>query len=415
MNFFALRRRRSGVLPGAGSGRKTAARAGERQSAGTGAPISGSMRGVRTDLLTFDHARKLAKRHGTPLLALSRSVLRESFHSLQTSLPNVSLYYAIKANPHAEVLRLLHAEGSHFDVSSIEEIRLAQGAGATPDHLLYTKPFNKPEELRFAFEAGLRWFVVENEAEVAKLASYAPGSNVLVRLRVSNKDAVVDLSYKFGAQSEDVLRLIQAARRAKLKPRGLSFHVGSQCTNPFAYADALASCRQLFNLAASKRIILDTLDIGGGFPVSYVESVMPIDRFCEPIAEAIEKYFDQIRVIAEPGRFLVANAVWLITQVIGKAKRGGVAWYYLDDGVYGSFSGKLFDHCEYAIQSERDGDRELCVIAGPTCDSFDVLYTDRALPPAEIGDLLIVPGMGAYTNASASTFNGFPLTRLVAF
>src|SRR6185295_3354084 len=166
MNFFALRRRRSGVLPGAGSGRKTAARADERQSAGTGAPISGSMRGVRTDLLTFDHARKLAKRHGTPLLALSRSVLRESFHSLQTSLPNVTLYYAIKANPHAEVLRLLHAEGSHFDVSSIEEIRLAQGAGATPDHLLYTKPFNKPEELRFAFEAGLRWFVVENEAEV---------------------------------------------------------------------------------------------------------------------------------------------------------------------------------------------------------------------------------------------------------
>jgi ornithine decarboxylase len=142
---------------------------------------------------------------------------------------------------------------------------------------------------------------------------------------------------------------------------------------------------------------------------------MPIERFCEPIAEGIEKYFDQTRVIAEPGRFLVANAVWLITQVIGRAKRGGVPWYYIDDGLYGSFSGKLFDHCEYVIQSERDGERELCVIAGPTCDSFDVLYTDRALPPAEIGDLLIVPGMGAYTNASASTFNGFPLARLVAF
>lgn len=373
------------------------------------------MRDVRTDLLTFDHAKRLAKRHGTPLLALSRSVLRENYEALQKSLPNVTLYYAIKANPHREVLRLLRAGGSRFDVSSIEEIRLARRAGAPADDLLYTKPFNKPEELRFAHEAGLTWFVVENEGEVAKLAAHAPGANVLVRLRVSNKDAVVDLSYKFGAQGDDILRLIQAARRAKLRPRGLSFHVGSQCTNPFAYADALASCRQLFNQAASKRIILDTLDIGGGFPVSYVENVMPIDRFCEPIAEAIEKYFDQIRVIAEPGRFLVANAVWLITQVIGRAKRGGVPWYYIDDGLYGSFSGKLFDHCEYVIQSERGGERELCVIAGPTCDSFDVLYTDRALPPAETGDLLIVPGMGAYTNASASTFNGFPLARLVAF
>ena len=164
-----------------------------------------------------------------------------------------------------------------------------------------------------------------------------------------------------------------------------------------------------------EKIILDTLDIGGGFPVSYVETVMPIDRFCEPIAEALEKYFDQCRVIAEPGRFLVASAVWLITQVVGKSRRGGIPWYYIDDGLYGSFSGRLFDKCDYTIQSERDGDRELCVIAGPTCDSFDVLYTDRALAPVEIGDLLIVPGMGAYTNASASTFNGFPVARLVSF
>jgi len=373
------------------------------------------MRDMRADLLTFDRAKKLARRHGTPVLALSRAVLLQNFRALQASLPNVTIYYAIKANPHAEVLRLLRRAGSRFDVSSREEIRLARRAGAAPDDLLYTKPINKPEELRFAHEAGLEWFVVDNEAEIAKLAADAPGANVLVRLRVSTKDAVVDLSYKFGARADDVLRLIQVARRARLRPRGLSFHVGSQCTNPFAYADALATCRQLFNLAASKRIILDTLDIGGGFPVSYVETVMPIDRFCEPIAEAIEKYFDQCRVIAEPGRFLVANAVWLVTQVVGKSIRGGVPWYYLDDGLYGSFSGKVFDQCEYAIQSERDGERELCVIAGPTCDSFDVPYTDRALPRVEIGDVLLVPGMGAYTNASASTFNGFPLTRLVAF
>lgn len=370
---------------------------------------------MRPAQLTLDFARKLAKRHGTPLLALARHRLAANFADLQASLPNVEIYYAIKANPHRHVLRLLRQAGSRFDVSSIEEIQMARRAGASAEELLYTKPINKIEELRFAHAAGLRWFVVDNEVEIAKLAQCTPGANVLLRLRVSTKDAVVDLSYKFGAQSDDVLRLVQLAKRAKLRPQGLSFHVGSQCTNPFAYADALANCRKIFNLAASKKIILDTLDIGGGFPVTYVETVMPIDRFCEPIAEAVEKYFDQCRVIAEPGRFLVANAVSLITQIVGKSKRGGVPWYYIDDGLYGSFSGKIFDKCDYTIQSERDGDRELCVIAGPTCDSFDVLYTDRALPPLEIGDLLIVPGMGAYTNASASTFNGFPLARLVAF
>ena len=142
---------------------------------------------------------------------------------------------------------------------------------------------------------------------------------------------------------------------------------------------------------------------------------MPIDRFCRPIAEALEKHFSECRVIAEPGRFVVANAVWLVTQVIEKSRRDGVPWYYIDDGLYGSFSGRLFDKCDYAIQSERDGHCEPSVIAGPTCDSFDVLYTDRALAHVEMGDLLVVPGMGAYTSASASTFNGLPVARLVTF
>jgi ornithine decarboxylase len=367
------------------------------------------------DQLTFDLARILAKRHGTPLLALSRRRLLSNFNELRTGLPNVQIYYAIKANPHRDILRLLSQAGSRFDVSSMQEITMARHAGSPAEDLLYTKPVNKPEELRFAYAAGIRWFVVDNELEIAKLAECAPAANILVRLRVSTRDAIVDLSYKFGAQMDDVLRLLQLARRAKLRPRGLSFHVGSQCTNPFAYAEAIGNCRKLFNLAASKRIVLDTLDIGGGFPVAYVETVMPIDRFTEPIADVLEKYFDQCRVIAEPGRFLVANAVWLITQVIGKSKRGGIPWYYIDEGLYGSFSGKLFDKCDYAIQSEGNSERELCVIAGPTCDSLDVLYTDRAIAPLEVGDLLIVPGMGAYTNASASTFNGFPLARLVAF
>ena len=255
--------------------------------------------------LTFDLARKLAKRHGTPTLALSRETLAANFDDLHKALPNVQLYYAIKANPHREILRLLRRAGSSFDVGSIEEIRMAGRAGASPHELLYTKPINKPEELRFAHATGLEWFVVDGEHEIAKLARCAPGANVLIRLRASTKDAVIDLSYKFGAQFDDILQLVQSAKEAKLCPRGIAFHVGSQCTNPFAYADALASCRKIFDLAASKKLILDTLDIGGGFPVSYVNTVMSIDRFCEPIAEALEKDFGQCRVIAEDRKSVV--------------------------------------------------------------------------------------------------------------
>jgi ornithine decarboxylase len=362
-------------------------------------------------ILDFEKARELTKAYGTPLLVVSGEKLRSNVADLRSSLPSVTLHYAIKANPDSEILKILAEEALSFDVSSMGEIELVATQGVSPDRLLYTKPINKEGELTQACQAGIRWFVLDNAEELTKLARCAPGSNVLARIRVSTKDAVVDLSYKFGARPDDALQLIEQSQQAGLRVRGLSFHVGSQCTNPYSFVETIATCRTIFNHASALGIAMDTLDIGGGFPVSYLEPVMPIEQFCEPINHALERYFGNYRVIAEPGRFIVGDAVTLVAQVIGKSVRDHITWYYIDDGLYGSFSGKLYDHCDYPIATEREGRRQLCVIAGPTCDSFDVVYSNRALPELAVGDLMLVDGMGAYTNASASEFNGLPKAK----
>jgi ornithine decarboxylase len=364
-------------------------------------------------VINFATARRLASEFGTPLLVLSEEKLRANVADLASSLPGVRLHYAVKANPDPEVLKILLQEGLAFDVSSDEEIRRVLDLGGRPDDLLYTKPINKERELEFAHRAGIRWFVVDNQDEIGKLSRAAPDSNVLVRLKVNTRDAVVDLSYKFGARPNDAVQLIQKINQEGLTVRGLSFHVGSQCTNPYSYAETIGTCRTIFNHASSLGIAMDTLDIGGGFPVSYLEPVMPIEQFAEPIAGALRQYFGRYRLIAEPGRFIVGDAVTLVVRVIGRSIRDEIKWYYIDDGLYGSFSGKLYDHGDYPIAIEKEGRRELCVIAGPTCDSFDVVYSNRALPDLAIGDLLLFDGMGAYTNASATDFNGLPRARMV--
>jgi ornithine decarboxylase len=401
------------------AGRRGAPRRRERRHAGPGrrpAALDGVgalIYPARVPVVDFATARQLARELGTPLLVLSEEKLRANVADLQGSLPGVRLNYAVKANPHPEVLKILLDERLGFDVSSPDEIRRVLDLGAAPEDLLYTKPVNKESELDFAHRAGVRWFVVDNGEEVAKLARLAPESNVLVRLKVSTRDAVVDLSYKFGARPAEALQLVQKINQEGLAVRGLSFHVGSQCTNPYSYVESILTCRTIFNHASSLGITMDTLDIGGGFPVSYLEPVMPVEQFAEPIAAALRQYFGSYRLVAEPGRFLVGDAVTLVAQVIGRSVRDEIKWYYIDDGLYGSLSGKLYDHCDYPITVEKEGRRELCVIAGPTCDSFDVVYSNRALPDLAIGDLLLFDGMGAYTNASATHFNGLPPARLV--
>jgi ornithine decarboxylase len=365
-----------------------------------------------------DRIRDLAAQHGAPVLLLDTGVVRDQYRALRAALPGVIPHYALKPLPHPAVVAALDDEGCAFDVCSNGEVDVVAAQGIAPDRCIHTHPIKRPSDIAHALAFGIDTFVVDNGFELDKFLPYADRVRLLVRLSFRAPEAVVDLSYKFGVQPQDGLALIRAAKTKGLTVAGLAFHVGSQCTNTAKYLEAIAFCRKLFSLAALDGIILDTLDIGGGFPVPYLEAVPAIGEFCAPIRSELERNFPGIRLICEPGRFISAPAMTLVASVMGKADRAGVRWYYLDDGLYGSWSGKLYDHCEYPLFSLRElsgdaGPTRPSVVAGPTCDSIDVVAENIPLPDLEPGDLLVTLMMGAYTHASATEFNFFPKTPII--
>lgn len=364
-------------------------------------------------VIGMKEAKKLQETYGTPLMVVFRREIEDRFQMLKDYLPQVKPYYAVKANPDPNVLEIVKNCNPYFDVCSNREIELVKSMGVDGENMIHTHPIKKEQDIKFALEQGVSWFVFDNEYELDKFIKYRGQVKLLLRVSFPNPDCVVNLSYKFGVDPEHAVDLALKAREMGLDVKGLCFHVGSQSLNPYKYVDAIAECRRIFNLLALKGMILEVLDIGGGFPAEYVENIIPVTNFFRPIAEALNRFFPNIRIIAEPGRFLVANAVNLIMTVIGKSNRANVWWYYVDDGLYGSFSGKLYDHCDYPLLAERQGAREQCIVAGPTCDSFDIIYQNSSLPRLEIGDILVVPAMGAYTGCSATNFNGLPPAKTI--
>ena len=228
--------------------------------------------------------------------------------------------------------------------------------------------------------------------------------------------AVVDLSRKFGCDPEDLIELARLARKLAIPVRGLSFHVGSQATDPGKHVEAIEVCAKLMALARREKLgVFDTLDIGGGYPIDYGQKVADIGRFCAPIRAALAKLPSRMRVIAEPGRYICGPAAIGVATVMGRAKREGHWWYYLDDGLYGSYSGQLFDHAKYPVESLKENEEKFpSVLAGPTCDSIDVIAENLMLPALKAGDLIVGRAMGAYTWASASEFNFFPKATVVS-
>ncbi|MGE5195209.1 MAG: type III PLP-dependent enzyme [Deltaproteobacteria bacterium] len=368
-------------------------------------------------VVSFAEAESLAGRFGTPLLVASRTALLRNYEALRSSLPGVEFFYAAKANPADAILRPLCEAGSSVDVCSYGEMLAALKAGFTPEMMIHTHPCKTEQNLTNCYAEGLRWFTFDNANEIPKLARHAPDASLLLRLAVSSSSSLINLSAKFGAFEADAVPLMLAARDAGLAVRGMSFHVGSQCREPEDFRRALLQARRIWNRATAAGIDLEVLDIGGGLPAPYRDSVLSLDVYCRSLAGALDETFGDlaVRLIAEPGRGLVADTMSLITRVIGKSVRGGTPWYIIDDGLYGSFSGQVFDHVEYPLIARNADDRGLlpCVVAGPTCDSSDVVARDQMLPDLDIGELLLVPTMGAYTCASASNFNGLEMARII--
>ncbi len=344
----------------------------------------------------------------SPTLVLSRSQVAANYRALATALPRVHIHYAVKPNNHPVIVDEVYRQGGNFDVCSAGEIDEVCRTGIDPQSLLHSHPIKSIAEFDYAVNKGVEWFVIDNMYEVAKLRRYTDKKlKVMIRFRIAtNSTAVVNLQYKFGCTTDEVLSLAEAIRDAGHEFYGLCFHIGSQCVFNENYVQAIKTAGELVTVLEWRNLPVRVLDIGGGFPVEYVEPVPAIAEFCRPIGDALDQYIrPDIRIVSEPGRFIAATPVALVTTVVGKSMRDGKMWYYLDDGLYSTFSGMLFDHCQYPVLTWRPGIEQLSVLAGPTCDSFDVMYDGLMIPEQEIGDRVVVLATGAYCSVSGSTFN----------
>ncbi|MGQ9702506.1 MAG: type III PLP-dependent enzyme [bacterium] len=357
----------------------------------------------------------LVRKHGTPLFLISKSKLINQLKRFHTLLPRVKPFYAVKANSHPFILKTFADAGTGFDVASIHEMKSLLDMGVSPDRMVFANTVKTPEALKFANANKIDLMTFDSEYELNKIARNAPGARVLVRIKVPNIGSMVELSLKFGAEPPDAIPFLIKAMRLGLKPAGVSFHVGSQNVHIENYLDALEIASIIFKDAHLKQIPLEILDIGGGFPIKHFDYEKDLFAItAASINKELNRLFpDNIQIIAEPGRVLCGPAGILVMKIIGKSIRNNKHWYYLDDGVYGSLSGIVYDHCKYQYRVLKKGITQITTLAGPTCDSFDIISTSEELPELDIGDIVYVENIGAYSWATATNFNGLPPAKVV--
>ena len=357
----------------------------------------------------------------TPCLVVDLDVVAQAYDMLRRYLPIASVYYAVKANPAAEIVAMLAERGSNFDVASPAEIALCLDNGATAERLSFGNTIKKERDIAAAYAAGVRLFAFDSEAELDKLARVAPGARVFCRILVSCEGADWPLSRKFGCTPEMAVKLLCRARDFGLDPYGVSFHVGSQQTDLGQWDGAVASAARMFSLLAEADINLRMVNIGGGFPARYRSEVSPVEHYAGAVTAALTKHFGNHvpEIIVEPGRSLVGDAGIIQSEVVlisDKGDGGGKRWVYLDVGKFNGLAETMDESIKYRIETPgRDGPSGPVVIAGPTCDSADILYekTEYRLPLGlEVGDKVEILSTGAYTSSYASVgFNGFPPMR----
>jgi len=368
--------------------------------------------------------QKLAKKHGTPLFVIDHDELRKNYQQFRKYMPRVQVYFAVKANSDPAIVRTLYKEGASFDVASMPEFMIVhENIKHLPakarqdwiwDKIIYANP-TKPIETLEELDQYKPLVTFDNLEEIHKIKKHAPRAGLVLRLKVPNTGAMVELSSKFGAHPGEAVDLILEADRLGLTVEGISFHVGSQTTNFDNYVQALNLTANIYQEAKDRGYNkMNLVDIGGGFPAPYDSSVKPFRELAKVINTEIERLFPKnIQILAEPGRFLVATAGYAVSKVIGKAVRDGKASYYINDGVYHTYSGIIFDHCKYPIKAFKKGTEHLCAVFGPTCDALDVVSMSENLPDLERGDFVYSVNIGAYSHASATYFNGFPPATVV--
>lgn len=361
------------------------------------------------------------RRPDGPCLVVDLDVVRDNFTAFRRALPGSAIFYAIKANPAPEILRLLASMGSSFDAASVSEVEMALEAGATPDRISFGNTIKKERDIARAFELGVTMFAVDAREEVEKVARAAPGARIFCRVLTDGEGAEWPLSRKFGCAPSMAVDVLRFGHDLGLNAYGVSFHVGSQQTDLNAWDAALADARKVFDRLAETGIELKMVNMGGGFPTRYLKDIPTAEAYGQAIFEALSRHFGNRipETIIEPGRGMVGNAGVIKAEVVlvsRKADNDNLRWVYLDIGKFGGLAETMDEAIRYPIRTARDHDHlEPCVLAGPTCDSADVLYEKMPYPlpvSLTIGDEVLIEGTGAYTTTYASVaFNGFEPLR----
>ncbi|MGD0334945.1 MAG: type III PLP-dependent enzyme [Xanthobacteraceae bacterium] len=356
-----------------------------------------------------------------PCLVVDLDVVRDNYLNFAKVLPDTKVFYAVKANPAPEILKLLAGLGCCFDVASVSEVQAVLAAGAPPERISYGNTIKKETEIATAFRLGITLFAIDCEAEVEKVARAAPGSRVICRIVCDGSGSEWPLSRKFGCEPAYAADILELAHKRGLVPYGVSFHVGSQQHNIEAWDRALASAAAVFRGCAERGIVLAMVNLGGGFPARYVRKTPKLESYGKAIFRSLRKHFGNAipETIVEPGRGLVGNAGMIEAEVVLIAKRSPedeVRWVYLDIGKFHGLAETIGESIRYPIRTAKDRDETVpCIIAGPTCDSVDVLYekTPYPLPVSlAIGDKVLIEAAGAYTATYSSVgFNGYPPLR----
>jgi ornithine decarboxylase len=367
--------------------------------------------------------KQLAQDHGTPLFIVDHSAVRSNYTAFKRHLPRVQAYYAVKANPDPEIIRTLYAIGASFDVASIAEFnRVYDVIRKLPaktrqnfiwDKVVYSNPIKDQRTLQ-ELDQYKPLVAYDNAEEIKKVRKHAPHAGLILRIRVPNTGSMVELSSKFGAAPGEAADLIDMAFDAGLTVEGLGFHVGSQCTNFENYVQALHTSAAIMEEAEARGCSLKLLDIGGGFPARYDRHVRPFRELARILSVELNRLFPKsLEILAEPGRFMVGTAATLVAEVIGKSERDGKRCYYINDGIYHTFSGVLFDHCQYHLKAFKKGASQISAVFGPTCDALDTISQAEELPELNLGDFVYSENIGAYTHASSTYFNGFPPAQVL--
>lgn len=364
--------------------------------------------------LDFEHVQAaLAKGYSKPFLLVDSHIVRTKARRFKSAMPQVQPHYAVKANPDPRVLRALIEEGVGFEIASISELDLLLSLGVPAAEVYYSNPMKSRAYLEYAASKGVEWYVLDSVEELRKIVSVKPDAKLYLRIDTPNIGSDWPLAGKFGTHTAEIKGIINEAVKLKADLAGVTFHVGSQCRNPQNWRVGIERAKKVF--ADMRRVGLSPrlLNIGGGYPVRHIKPIPSIEVIGDVVNVAIADLPKEVRVMAEPGRYLVSDAAYFVCRVVGTATRNGKRWMYWDAGMFGGVI-EVTEGLRYEILSDRTGRDIPWCVAGPTCDSVDILMRDEMLPEdIQEGDFIYIPNAGAYTTAYASNFNGFPLPDVV--